>query len=296
VNLYRYSLFCLAWFVMLLLSLGLLPAAEKTTSLDEALKQFRDAGSFFTDGQTAFHKGDQEKALASLGKCLAKMPRHIYAHYYLANLYYIQEDYTRALNHMQSALENFDFMQELNFYADEQKFKQLGDFEQALEGLWDTTNSCRDSRELEFAFNRIDKVEGDLEIAARKKQQRLERMHAHYFYFNGNILFQQKNIPDAMRSYQQAIKLDPAHAAAYNNIIAILYTAEQYDPALAYLEIAEQQGLEDNLNLKLKEMLFNALGKPTAGILQEDLVSGPSPIKAKRLALSIPREHSQLPP
>lgn len=296
MNMPRYSSFLLACYVLLLLSSGIILPAEKDTSLEEALQQFRAAGSFFTDGQTAYHKGDQKKALTSMEKCLTKMPRHIYAHYYMANLFYIQEDYTQAKKHMQQALANFDFMQQLNTYADKQKFKQLGDFEQALEGLWDTTNSCRDSRELEFAFDRIDKVEGDLEIAARKKQQRLERMHAHYFYFNGNIQFQQKKIPEAMRSYQQAVKLDPAHAAAYNNIIAILYMAEQYDPALAYLETAEKQGLEDNLNLKLKEMLFKALDKPTAGILQEALSTGISPVKAKRLALSIPRENSQLPP
>jgi len=90
----------------------------------------------------------------------------------------------------------------------------------------------------------------------------------------GNIYFQLQRYVEAEKKYEESIALNPRHASAYNNAAAIFYMAGDHRAALAFLERAEKNGLEDNLNLKLKHLVHEALGLPTEGILQEDLTPG----------------------
>jgi tetratricopeptide (TPR) repeat protein len=187
---------------LIVLLIPLLPLyGEKDKTLEAALKQLRSCSSYFTRGLDEFEKVDNKKAFAAFKKCIRKMPRHAYAHYYLANLYYIRKDFSRSLAHMEQALTHFEFMQKLGVYVDKEKFKQMDSFKRTLEGLWDMTNSCRDSRTLEFVFSQVSRQESDLELEARRKQWQQERMKAHYHYFNGNILFQLQRFPEALQRY-----------------------------------------------------------------------------------------------
>ncbi|MDH4198638.1 MAG: MBL fold metallo-hydrolase, partial [Candidatus Aminicenantes bacterium] len=191
------------------------------------------------------------------------------------------------LSDMEQALANFEVMRALSTLADEQKLKQVDSIRKTLEVMWDSTNSCRDSRAIEFGVNRLDVEEFSVERAARKREEMYQRMKAHYTYFQGNILFQLSRIPEASRCYEEAVKLNPLHADAHNNLIAIAYLGRQYEKAQALLEKAEEQGLDENLNLELKERLFKALGRPTEGILQEDLsVGGSDRLDIRRFALA----------
>ena len=104
--------------------------------------------------------------------------------------------------------------------------------------MWNSTNSCRDSRAIEMAFDQVDKEESDMEISTRQRQKTMERMKAHYLYFCGNILLQLHRYNDSLLRYQEAIRLNPKHADAYNNIIAILYIAKEYEKALQFWEEA----------------------------------------------------------
>ncbi|NTV81555.1 MAG: MBL fold metallo-hydrolase, partial [Candidatus Aminicenantes bacterium] len=237
------------------------------------------------------------QAADAFEKSVQAMPRHAFALYYLANLAYIRAEYAAALRLMERSLADFEFMRELGEYAGRLKLKRIGTYQQILEAEWDNTTSCRTSRELEALDDQLSDEQSKLDLAAQKDREATVRRKAHYVYFLGNIRFQLKQFPEAVQAYREAIALNPRHADASNNLAAILYMAGEHAPARDLLERAEQLGLEDNINLKLKHLVYEALGLPTEGILQEDL-SGPAgqDLGVMRFALAFKEEGSPLSP
>lgn len=283
--------------LVLLFAFHLFPQDREDGTFEEAMKQLKSSHSFFRKGVDKYGKEDRKEASDEFKKCIAKMPQHAYAHYYLANLFYIEQDFPSSQVHMEKALANIDFMQELSAYADEQKSAKFNSARDSLEEMWNSTNSCRDSRAIELAFDQVDKEESDMELAARKRQKTMVRMKAHYLYFYGNVLLNLRRYNDALQNYQEAIRLNPLHADAYNNIIAILYMAKEYPKALLFWEEAEMQGLDEQLNLKLKALLYEALDRPTEGILEEDLSPGGTQgLGVMRFCLDYRKEGEMSPP
>jgi len=265
--------------------------------LNEAVKQLRASSQLYRQGLESFNQGDKKKALDLFSKCIEKMPRHAYALYYLANLSYMQQDFDQALVYMHKAVNDVEYIQELSDYIDQKKIEQIDVFRETLEDMWDSTNSCRDSRAIEFAQLHADKGESDIELTSQKRKMMMERLKAHYLYFYGNILFQLKRVPEAFKEYKEAVKLNPQHVSAYNNLAAICYLAEEYPAALSILEEAEKNGLDEQINLKLKEMVYKAMDKPVEGILQEDLSRyGDGVLGVMRFALIIRQQDSMQPP
>jgi hydroxyacylglutathione hydrolase len=260
---------------------------QKEGSIDETLKRLSSANAPYAKGLEEYKMGRFEKAEAAFEACLKRFPEHAYAHYYLANIYFIRKDFPSSLGHMEQALAQFDAMKTLNVRAEERKTKQHDSIRVTLEEMADSTTSCRDSRSIEMVQNLLDVEDFNREKAAAQREEMFVRMKAHYVYFLGNILFQLQRAPEAFRRYEEAIRLDPRHADAYNNLIAICFLVREYKTAQAFLERAEEQGLDESLNLELKEQLFKALGKPTEGILFEDLsVKGPARLEIRRFALA----------
>lgn len=247
---------------------------QSTPSLDEAWKALQAAERPYSKGIEAFRGGRYEEAVASFEKCVDLMPRHAYARYYLANVAYIKADHGRALAEMERSLEDLDFMAELDEHAVKLKLKKIDSYERMAAAEWNNSLNCRQSRELESIGGQLTDEKARMELAARKRGEARLRRKAHFAYFLGNILFQLQRMPEAARRYQEAIELDPRHADAHNNLAAIAYLAGDFAAAARLLEQAEARGLEDNVNLKLKQLVHEALGRPTEGILREDL-SGP---------------------
>ncbi len=265
--------------------------------LEEAWEQLKAANPHFSQGLKEFREGRNEDASAAFQESIRTMPRHAYAHYYLANLFYIRGDYQGSLRHMEQALGQFAFMQELGEYADARKVRNIDTFRQKLDQEWENTNSCRTLRKLESLSDQLSGTQNSIEALAKRRKEAATRQRAHYLYFSGNILFQLKRFPEALRRYEEAIAQDPGHASAYNNASALCYQAGEYPAALAFLERAEQQGLEDDLNLRLKHLVHEALGRPTEGILREDLSGeGEKGLGVVRFALAHKKEGSMLPP
>jgi len=270
---------------------------EKDKSLEEALKQLTSADVHFAQGLKEFSARRSESAAAAFQKCIGEMPRHAYAHFYLADLSYIRSDFQRSLTHMEQALAHFDFMQELSDYADRQKYQKLESYRQELGTEWESTGDCRTRRRIEAVAGQLADGQSEIELLAKKRLSLRARQKAHYLYFFGNILFQLKRYPEALQRYQEAIRLNPDQVSAYNNAAALYYLAGQSSAALTYLETAERRGLEDNLNLKLKQLIYEALGRPTEGILQEDLSrEAADDPGVMRYALASQPKDSMLPP
>jgi hydroxyacylglutathione hydrolase len=270
-----------------LLCSGLPLRGERKETIDETLKRLVSSNDSYARGLEEYRMGQFEKARSAFESCLKKFPEHAYAHYYLANIHFIRKDFASALDQMELALAQFDAMKELGARADERKIKQRDSIRGTLEEMADSSPSCRDSRSIEMVQQLLDVEEFNAEKAAVHREEMFGRMKAHYVYFLGNVLYQLQRVPDAFRRYEEAVRLDPRHADAYNNLIAICYLVREYATAKAFLDRAEAQGLDESLNLELKEQLFRALGRPTAGILFEDLsVEGQAGLGIRRFALA----------
>lgn len=272
-----------------LLGLCFIPLiGAEDTVVKDAWDRLPKAERHFQQGLKELNAGRSEAAAKDFEKCLQEIPRHAFARYYLANIAYMANDMQKALDDMTRAIGDFDFMQALNDYAVKQKSKTYDSYARMMAEEWDSTTSCRTHRELEALSGEVTDAKSKQELQLAGQKAARSRQKAHYLYFLGNIHFQLKRFPEAARSYEGAIALNPRHANAYNNLAAIFYLAGEPGKALGYLEEAERQGLGDNLNLKLQDLVYGALGRPTAGILREEIATGPgSDLGIVRFALAI---------
>lgn len=286
-----------AYFLIAFVLTGALLVRAEDPAVKEAFDRLPAAEKYYRTGLKEFTAGRYPEAVAAMEKCAGEMPRHAYASYYLANIAYIRGDLEKALAYMERALRDLPFMQELNAFAVERKSRSIESYQQMLDTEWENTTSCRQSREIEALTDELDTRKTKMELAAEREKAARAMQEAHYRYFLGNIHFQAKRLADAARLYAEAIALNPRHVDAYNNAAAIRYLAGDQAGALDLLERAEREGLGDNLNLKLKHLVFEALGRPTAGILVEDLSSGPdADLGVMRFALAYKFAEPLLPP
>jgi glyoxylase-like metal-dependent hydrolase (beta-lactamase superfamily II)/outer membrane protein assembly factor BamD (BamD/ComL family) len=259
--------------VLALLTSPLLTAEDP--ALKEAWDRLPKAERWFQQGVKEFGAGRPGDAAKDFEKCLQEIPRHAFARYYLANIAYIANDLPRALGDMNTAIEDLGFMESLNEYGLAQKAKTYDSYKRMMnEGLASAPN-CRARAEIDSLSGELTDAKSKQELLLADQKAARSRQKAHYLYFLGNIHFQLKRFLEAARNYEEAIALNPRHASAYNNLAAIYYLAGDHAAAFDYLERAMRQGLEDNLNLTLQSLVFEALGRPTEGILREEIAAGP---------------------
>jgi glyoxylase-like metal-dependent hydrolase (beta-lactamase superfamily II) len=274
----------------LCVSLVLGPAARalRGEDVNESLRRLEAAAGPYGRALEAFRAGRFDRAEAELRVCLEKFAGHAYAHYYLANIQYIRKDYAAALASMDLALAGFDALAALDARVEDLKTERRHELRRALAVMAEGPVTCRESRSIEWDQDALEDEEFASERAAARRSQALTRLKAHYTYFRGNVLMQLRRVPEAMRGYEDAVRLDPRHGDAANNLMAIFFLAGEYEAAGAVLEKAEAAGVDETLNLELKERLLKALGRPVEGVLSEDLVAGQGPdrLAIRRFALA----------
>jgi hydroxyacylglutathione hydrolase len=250
---------------------GLRPQGLPDDDVDGTPRRLEAANAPYVKGLAAFKAGRFEKAEAEFRACLAKFEDHAYAHYYLANIHYMRNDLPAALAAMDLALSRLDAMAALSARFAERQTKHRDALRMTLAAVAETRLTCRDSRSIEWEQDALEDTAFTSEKAASRRSEMFTRLKAHYTYFRGNVLFRLQRVPEAFRCYEEAVRLDSRHADAVNNLVAILFVAREYAKALAVLDQAEAAGLEESLDLQLKERLFKAAGRPTEGILSESL-------------------------
>jgi tetratricopeptide (TPR) repeat protein len=87
----------------------------------------------------------------------------------------------------------------------------------------------------------------------------LGEMSADYYYFNGNIFMKLKKYNEAHANYIEALKQNPLHGNASNNLASLYYMIKKYQQALDYLNQAEANGVK--INPEFKKAILKALGK-----------------------------------
>jgi tetratricopeptide (TPR) repeat protein len=73
---------------------------------------------------------------------------------------------------------------------------------------------------------------------------------ADYYYIHGNALFQLGRRADAEVQYREAIRIDPTHGNAYNNLALVLFSMGRFQEALDCLVRAEASGAKINPDFK----------------------------------------------
>lgn len=229
-------------------------------------EKFKMANKDFLKGKEYFLKGNYKKAEKELKKCIETMPEHVEAHFYLSHVLYKKEDFQRALEHIEKAKENFEFMADLFAYAYQQYIFQLREQEDTLDSqiseLRDKLSRNTDAdaqRSLESQITSLESKKGTIRSRLTEPVPPLDSIPADYFYFHGNILFRLNKHQEAFREYLEAIKKNPQHGNAYNNLANLYFMGKEYQKALDCLNQAEANGAE--INLKLKKAILEALEK-----------------------------------
>jgi hydroxyacylglutathione hydrolase len=251
-------------------------ARDSTASskqLAEALSKFQTVNKRFAQGRALFARGNLAAAAREFEACVNALPGHAYARFYLANIRYLQGNYAGALEFIEEAERQAGFLEALDAYAREQNIRTMEDARRVLEAENETNGSCRESRKLEQLVRIVDEDKKKLDDRAAEEGLSRKRRASLYAYFHGNVLFQLRRFDEAFEQYKRAIEAEPRNGDACNNAAAILFMAGRPQEAEGYLEKAVAAGVEDKINLKLKKLVAEKLGKPTAGILEEEFGS-----------------------
>ena len=286
--------------VLIGLSLVLAPlrGRAETDPLKEAWNRLPAAEKHFQKGLREFQAGRYAAAAGAFRKTIDALPRHAYASYYLANIAYVQGDFQNALADMERSLRDLDFMRDLNTYAVAKQSQTIDSYRQMLDSEWENAPDCRSQREIESLTDEIATEKNKLEVRTAAEDASRLSQRAHFLYFLGNIRFQLKQFPEALDAYQKALDLNPRHVSAVNNAAAVRYMAGDPQGALDQLDEGARAGVGGHLNLKLKHLILEALGRPTEGVLQEDLsAAGPgADLGVVRFALAFNGGDPLLPP
>lgn len=236
--------------VCLLLFTTLSFSQEQFKMDENTFQQFTRAKRMFEKGQVFFLKKNFKKAEPAFKKCVESFPQYSQADYFLAQIYYNKQDYVTALKHIENAQKNYGFMANLLVAAQHKYFDEIR-----------TEIQNRKSRLVELTLlSEIERAKKDIQDLEARLKDPIPVMpteSASYYYFHGNILMKLKKFNEAHAQYVEALKIDPTHGNASNNLASLYYMIKKYDKALYYLNQAEANGVE--INPDFKKALMKAM-------------------------------------
>lgn len=256
-------------FIVLIIILGAnLSFVQKDFFMKEKMlyEKYKMSIKNFEAGQKQFHKGDYKKAEKELKKCLEVFPQHIQAHFYLSQIFHKKEDFSTALEHIEQAEANFEFMNRMYVFAYEDYTSMLREqrdqcqakIPEYKEKLSTTTDQAQRNT-YEQAIASLEREIRTIDNRLTEPLPQIKQIPAEYFYVHGNIFFKLKKYQEAYGEYLQAVETDPKHGNAYNNLANLYYMAKQYQKALDCLNQAEANGVK--INTEFKKAILKALEK-----------------------------------
>jgi pentatricopeptide repeat protein len=230
------------------------------------VEKFKRADARFQKGKSLFSKEKYDQAEAELKTCLEMMPEHADAYFFLAQIDYKKGNFNQALADIGKAESNYEFIGQFYTYTHELRLEQLRDdkmrLDSELTSLRDQLAKAKSEEErqkLQSAMNPVQSQLSSINTRLNEPLPHALKTPANYYYIHGNILFKLQKLQETRDHYLEAIKIDPKHAMAYNNLINLYYMAKNYEEALKLVNQAEAEGVE--LNPKLKEAVLKAAGK-----------------------------------
>jgi pentatricopeptide repeat protein len=232
----------------------------------EVFEKYKIARKYFEKGKNLYEKGEYTWAQKELDKCIEVMPQHVYAHFYLSQIIYKKGNFPKALDHMEKAKANFDYMTGLYSLAYQDYIDQLREEKDqldkdvfALKLQLSETKDPQEKAKIQTAIGLAEQKIGIVNSRLTEPVVQEESMPADFCYFHGNVFFKLKRYQEAYREYLEAIKIDPEHGNAYNNLANLYFMSKNYQKALDCLNQAEQNGVK--INSKFKKAILKALKK-----------------------------------
>ncbi len=242
---------------------------QKDYTKDEKrlFQRFKIANKHFENGKAHFLKEDDKKAEKELMKCLEKMPEHSGAYFFLSQISYKRGKLETALKQIEKAKENFASMDRIRANLQQLIILELQEQKAAKEErlfeLKTSLSSGNLTAEKQSEVQaRIGSMEADIGVINSQLSNPVpesQEIPADYFYLHGNILFKMKKFQEAFAEYKEAIRINPQHGDAYNNLANLYYIGKQYQKALECLEQAEANGAK--INPEFRKAVLKALGK-----------------------------------
>ncbi|MFW6129199.1 MAG: tetratricopeptide repeat protein [Candidatus Aminicenantaceae bacterium] len=255
-----------AFLFLLVLNLGAnlcLAQEEKAPPSQEMQQKFKASNNkYYIKAKKYFVNEKYTKAENLLKQCIETYPKHANAYYLLAQIDYKKGNFLEALENIKKAKTYSEDFIDMHILIKKQNIENL---ETNLEQL-------RSELEFQQTSGRIQNIRSSItETREQIKEKRNDyknfmastaQMRSDYYYTHGNIFFKMKAYPKAVNQYSEAIKINPKHGKAYNNLAIIFFLAKQYQKALDFLNKAESQGVE--INQKLKEDIMSHLKEPSS--------------------------------
>ena len=216
------------------------------TNEKEYAKNFSRSNGAFLKGKRYFKKEKFEEAEKLFKECLTIFPEHDQANYYLALLMYKKGKYDFAEKCIIAAQNHFVLRVRI------WESLHMDHITKLKEQRSELTNIANPSP---AQTRRIQELNGQINDSGYKK----ETLPASLPYIHGNVLLKLKKYKEAHAKYLQALKIDPNHGKASNNVATLFYMIKEYKKALEYLENAEKNGVK--INPKFKEAINKALKK-----------------------------------
>jgi len=213
----------------------------------------------------SFEAGDFAKCVSEAAACVADLPSHHEAHFFLGQALYKKGDFDGALKEITAAEAGYLRFKQVTDAIQSQKLqKQLAEKEDlapVAEAWEDAYNNgvCRKyvyEKELDKTKEKIaqDGKYGETALAGTDAP-----VPAEYRYFHGNCLFRLKDYAGAEVQYRAALRMDPQHENATTNLINLLYIEKRIDEAKSVLAKAESNHVA--VLPGLKKAVLEAAGK-----------------------------------
>ncbi len=261
---------CLNFMLFLFLLSGFSPVfsvtgGEKTIGNDILLKQkkllplYRKANKMLT-------KNRLDDAERNLNKCLSILPSHPDSHFLLAQVHYRRNQQDPALQAIENAEKHYKLLADVsarsrleNATHKQNMLISLRGQEKDLEEA--ATVYCGGNRAtIEMSLVALRSSIRDIEQQLNSPSVENADIPADYAYFHGNILFKQGRLAEALAQYEAAIRIDPTHSNAFNNMALVLHSLDRDQEALACLVRAQLSGAKVNRDFK------RALEEKTGGL------------------------------
>lgn len=239
---------------------------DYTRQEKKLFQNFLAANKIFKKGQSYFLEGKLKKSEKELQKCLKKMPEHADASFFLSQIYYRRGDYEKSLEQILKAKENYKFLAKMKINFEQLRILKLQERKKDLEERLSTLKeylakalTVEQRSKIQSAMANAENEMSTIDNRLNRPLPSPEQIPAGYYYFHGNIFFRLKRFQEAHDQYQEAIKINPKNGDAYNNLANLYYMVRQYQKALEYLNLAEENGAQ--VNPEFKKAILKALKK-----------------------------------
>ncbi|MEN6561003.1 MAG: tetratricopeptide repeat protein [Acidobacteriota bacterium] len=238
------------------------------------VQKYKASNAKLEQAKALFAKGKFDQAEAKIRDCLEMFPKNPDAQYLRAQIELRRGDLGPALASIEGAERSFTEIGQLYSFTHQEMMNDLREqkakLEESIRAAEDEVAVLRGQPRSESTVSATAAAEGrmqqDKNLIAQIDRQ-LENpvpqtmgLPAVYHYIHGNILFKMKKFADAAREYQETVRLDPGHGAAYNNLASIYFAAGHYQQALDFLNQAEKNGVKVNPAFK-KDLEQRLAGK-----------------------------------